>query len=77
MEDFRDPRIQPKQGDEVRVDLGDDEFETRTVAMIEYHSFIVGHVVCCHINGDTSHMRRIKLRHWREVADESTVVCRG
>lgn len=72
IDEFRDPRIHPRAGDEVLVDLGDGETERRRVTTIERRGG-GDHVVRCHIDGDTQHVRDIRLKHWRELADESTV----
>lgn len=70
--EFRDPRIDPKAGDKVSVDLGDGETELRHVVQVEHHAG--GNLVRCRINDDTTHTRYIRIRDWREWANDSIVV---
>lgn len=72
IDEFRDPKFDPRPGDEVSVDLGDGDVENRKVVSIERHGS--GPVVRCHINGDTLHTRCIRLRDWREMAEDSEVI---
>lgn len=74
--DWRDPRIEPAAGDVVDVDLGDGDTERREVISIEKHS-LWKRVVRCHIDGDKAHVRNIRIRDWRELADEMTAIKRG
>lgn len=74
-EEMRDPRIDPRRGDSVAVDMGDGDRELRYVLGVEHHTS--GKIVKCHVDGDTQHTRGIRLADWRELADDSTVLERG
>lgn len=75
VDEFRDPRIHPRSGDTVDVDLGEGDIERRTVLSVERHSS--GNIVRCRIDNDASHVRCIRLRDWQDVANDSAVIDRG
>ena len=71
---FRDPRFDPVIGDVVEVDLGDGDSEKRKVVgkALRSGEFVVQFTV----EGDTAvHFMRVK--HWREYADDAAVLNRG
>jgi len=72
--DWRDPRINPRAGDIVEVDLGDGETERREVASVARRTN--GVTVNYHVNGDAA-VRSSRLCFWRDFADDSTVIRAG
>ena len=74
IDEFRDPRFDPIPGDVVEVDIGDGEFEKRKVIGRDRRS---GDSMVRFRIGDSTAEHTMRLRHWREYADDSTVLDRG
>lgn len=73
IDEFRDPRMSPMRGDKVKVDLGDGDTETRTVRGIKRSG---EPWVEFTLDGDAA-VHTMRVRHWREYANDSVVLDRG
>lgn len=74
-DEFRDPRVNPMRDDKVNVDLGDGEYEARNVVDVQRQSggeWIVRFT----IEGSAAE-HTMRLRDWREYANDSVVLHRG
>jgi len=68
---LRDPRRDPEPRDVMQLDLGDFEYETYEVVRVDRAH---GGTVICIINGDRTRTRSVKLRQWRELMSDASMI---